>query len=324
MPAHPLYKELQSLQKHIDALRGVAHLDIAEQVGRGWESPVIVGPVLTDYPTWRLTQWRDAWWQELSPVEPGPLARLPMDLEARLAWHRRQIRQQTQAQLRQAEAEDNRRLAQLRIDAAQRYQTELSNLGLDLSLSNAEAEEQAAQRKQAIGQEIEQQLAAEARQSQARLGQLRERLGQEEERAVAQARQQLLAGSQERGRQLQASVEDVQEQLRQRLAEIGQPQWLPGQPASRPGPLAIDQAEATRRREEAFAEYRALRTQQVARLVARKAALTAAVAAGTRQAARWTAWEENIDLHVLPDEARQGDDATDIIDQRLRLIWPKH
>jgi len=27
---------------------------------------------------------------------------------------------------------------------------------------------------------------------------------------------------------------------------------------------------------------------------------------------------------VLPDEARQGDDATDTIDQRLRLIWTKH
>jgi len=247
-----------------------------------------------------------------------------MDLEARLAWHRRQIRQQTQAQLRQTEAEDNRRLAELRIDASQRYQTELSNLGLDLSLSDADAEEQAAQRKQAIDQEIEQQLAEEVRQGQARLGQLRERLGQEEERAVAQARQQLLARSQERGRQWQASVEDVREQLRQRLAEIGQPQWLPGEPASRSEPLALDQAEATRRREEAFAEYRALRAQQVARLVARKAALTAAIAAGTRQAAQWAAWGENIDLQVLPDEARQGEDVTDTINQRLRLIWTKH
>lgn len=323
MPMHPLHKELRSLQEHSNALRGIRQPDLAGQIQQPWESRVIVGPVLTDYPTQRLAQWREGWWEGLPRVQGGPLGQLPRDLEARLAWRQQQIHQQTREQLRQAEAEGSQRLAKLRIKAAEQFQKERRNLGLDLSLSDAEAQQRATERRAEIWQQIEQQLAREAKRGQAKLQRLREKLKQQEDQAVAATRQELLSRDQQRYSQQEATVRSAQQQLRQMVEEIGEPDWLLPQPVTQPGQSAPTPGTAGELRQQAFAEYEALRAQQIERLTAHKVALTATIAAATRQAAQRVAWEEDIDLHLLPDQSVHGVDVTDVIATRLNTMWTK-
>ncbi len=322
VPMHPLYEELRSLAEHIDTLRGRRGVEVAAQIERPWESRVVVGPVLTDYPTQGLEQWRRGWESGLGTAQPAPSGELPRDLAARLAWRQRQIHQQTQQQLRQAEAEESQRLAKLRAKVAEQFREERRNLGLDLSLSDSEAQQQAEERREEIWQQIEQQLSEEAKQGQARLERLRGELRQQEEEAMAAAHKEVVSRVAQRYGPEQTSAESAQ-QLRQMVEGISEPSWLPPQavpPVGADGP-AIGTADGLRR--QAQAEYEALCAQQVARLTASKATLTRAIAGATRRAARRVAWEENIDLHLLPAERRHGQDMTDMIGKRIRTMWTK-
>ena len=324
MPAHPLYRELYSLQAHINRLRGMAQLDIADDIGRAGESPVILGPIGIDYPMRRLGQRRQDWWEDLPILGYGPTIGLPQDLEARLAWRQQQIRQQTAQQLRQAEAQESRRLAQLRIEAKVRYQNELNNLDLELSVPDEDIQQKAAQRRQEIEQQIAEELSRKAGRGEDRLQQLREKLKQQENQAVAKARQELLTRSQQRRSEMGAEEGQLRQQLQQGLEMVGEPPWLSeALAAGRRLPIPqLEEAEALR--DQAFAHWRASRSEQLERLIVQRAALTRGIATGTRSAAGRVAWEENLDLRLLPDEQRHGSDMTNMIAQKLAALWSPH
>jgi len=324
MPAHPLYRELCSLQAHINRLRGGAQLDIADDIGRAWESPVILGPIGIDYPMRLLGQRRQDWWENLPILGYGPTIGLPQDLEARLAWRQQQIQQQTAQKLRQAEAEESGRLAQLRIQAKARYQNELNNLDLELSVPDDKIQQKAAQRRQEIEQQITEELSREATRGEDRLQQLREKLKQQENQAVAKARQELLTRSQQRRSEIGAEEGQLRQQLQQGLEMVGEPPWLEDALAAGRRLPTPQPEEAEVLRDQAFVHWRAARREQLERLIAQRASLTRAIAAGTRSAARRVAWEENLDLRLLPDEQRHGSDMTNIIAQKLATLWSPH
>ena len=323
MPAHPLYGELQSLQESVAALRGAPRLGVADGLEEPWVSPVLLaGPLFTEYPTRRLHERRGGWQHGLSTLELAPVGQLPRDLEARLAWRQQEIRRQTMEQLQLATGAESRRLAELRINRAKHYQTERANIGLDLDVTDTDIEEHVARRRRELDQQIQQELAEAAKAGQGRLRRLSEQLRQQEQQMGAEAHAELLGRAEQRQSDLEQSVAELHQQLQQQVAAVGEPQWRASSPDQKPQPAA--QPLSPEMRGQAFAQYRALCETQAARLVARKAALTAAIAQATALAARRVAWAENIDLHLRPEQSPQGSDVTELIRRKLSTMWTGH
>ena len=317
MPTHPLYGELRALQERIDSLRGTQPPALAAQIGQPWESPLLVSPAY-DSDIISLGQYQRQWWEDSQPGTGNEPAGLPGDLQARLLWEKDRIDREVQRQLHEAAIRESELLARLQIEAMQRRQGEVSAQELEVGIPADEASEKAEQLRREI---VEQAVAEEGRASQVRLRKLREALEQQKREAVAEVQHELESKAKQRWSHSAVPGRELREKLAQRIEEFSEMVELRDGAVSAPSPSASQVGQAEECRESAQEQYQQAISAQVKRLAARQMALTVAIERATRRAARRIAWEENLELHLLPGDARIGEDLTAQVAEKLTAMW---
>ncbi len=317
MPAHPLYAQLSALQEHIAALRGVGWPAVAEEFSRLYDSPVLMPPPASGE-MGGLDQYRNNWLAGKQWDIFGKLQGLPGDLDAQLSWERSGIDREVLRQLQQAAAQESQWLAYLQIEAMLRRQPEVTDQEIDLSRPPAEASKKAEQLRveiveQAIGEEIEA--------SRARLEELRQALGSDRHQSLEEIRDKLQARAEQRQSYTAAASRKLQQQLAERIGQFTGTIEPLDKPMAGPSPGRDILRQAGQQRQHAAEEYERAVSAQVQRLVARQTALTAAIEQATQRAARRIAWEENLDLYLLPGDEKAGDDLTALIAEKLAAMW---
>jgi len=317
MPAHPLYVELSALQESIDALRGVGWAAVAEEIAQLYDSPVLMPPLSSGGMS-GLDQYRDNWLSGEQYDIFGELRGLPGDLQAQLSWEEGRIGREVLRQLQEAAAQESQWLAYLQIEAMMRRQGEVTGQELDLSVPPAEASNKAQQLRaeiinQAIGEEIEK--------SRARLEELRQALETDRLRALKEFRDKLQTRAEQRQSYGTAASRKLQQQLTERIEQFTGTIEPFDKPIAGPSPGRDILSQAGQQREHAAEEYNRAVSAQVQRLVARQTMLTAAIDQATRRAVRRIAWEENLDLHLVPGDERAGEDRTALIAKKLAAMW---
>ena len=317
MPAHPLYAQLSALQAHIAALRGVGWPAVAEELSRLYDSPVLLPPPASGQ-MGRLDQYRNNWLAGEQRYIFGKLQGLPGDLEAQFSWESSGIDREVLRQLQEAAAQESQWLAYLQIEAMLRRQPEVTDQELDLSGPPAEASEKAEQLRAEI---VEQAIGEEIEASRARLEELRQALESDRRQSLEEIRENLQARAEQRHSYTAAASRELQQQLAERFEQFAGTIEPLDEPIAGPSPSPEILRQAGQQREHAAEEYDRAVSVQVQRLVARQTALTAVIEQATQRAAQRIAWEENLDLHLLPGDEKAGDDLTALIAERLAAMW---
>ncbi len=317
MPAHPLYPELRALHERIDALRGVGWPTVAEAIDRLYESPLLMPPTVSTG-MGRIAEYRNNW---LSGEQWNIFAEgrgLPGDLQARLGWERSRIDRDVLRQLQQAAAQESQWLAYLQIGAMIHRQPEVTDQELDLSVPPAEASKKAEQLRAEI---IEQAIGEEIEDSRARLKELRQALEIDRRQALEEIRDKLQTRAEQRHSYTAAASRKLQQQLAERIEQFAGTIEPFDKPIVGPLPSRSILRQVGHQHQHATAEYDRAVSAQVQRLVARQRALTAVIEQATRRVVRRIAWEENLDLHLVPGDEKAGDDRTALIAEKLAAIW---
>jgi len=317
MPAHPLYAQLSALQEHIAALRGVGWPVVAEEIDRLYDSPVLVPPPANGG-RGRLDQYRDNWLAGEQWDIFGELRGLPGDLQAQLSWESSRIDREVLRQLQEAAAQESQWLAYLQIEAMLRRQPEVTDQELALDEPPEVASEKAEQLRRQI---IEQAVAGELEISKARREELRQALEQNKREALTEIRSKLQTQAEQRHNYGAATGRQLRQQLIQRIEQFTGDIASIDKPTIGPVPTAQQLQQAGQDRADAQKEYNQAVAAQIERLVARKMALTAAIEQATQRATQRIAWEENLDLQLLPGDDKVGDDLTALIAEKLAVIW---
>jgi len=317
MPAHPLYAESSALQEHIDALRGVGWPTVAAEIDRLYDSPVLVPPPAGGG-MGGLDRYRDKWLAGEQWGVFGELQGLPGDLQAQLSWEGSRIDREVLRQLQEAAAQESQWLAYLQIEAMMRRQSEVTDQELDLSQSAAEASEKAEQLRNEI---IAQAVGAEIEASQARLEELHQALEADRHQSLEEIRDKLQAKAQQRQSYTAAAGHKLYKQLTERIEQFASTIEPLDEPIAGPSPSREVLDQAGQQRQHAADEYDRAVSAQIRRLVARQRTLTAAIEQATRRAVRRIAWENNLDLRLLPGDDKAGDDITALIAEKLAAMW---
>ncbi len=317
MPAHPLYAQLGALQEHIAALRGVGWPTVADEIARLYDSPILLPPPASGE-MGGLDQYRDKWLAGEQWDLFGPLLGLPGDLQAQLSWESSRIDQEVLHQLQEAAAQESQWLAYLQIEAMMRRQPEVTDQELDLSRPPAEASEKAEQLRAEI---VEQAIGEEIEASRARLEELRQALESDRRQALEEIRDKLQARAEQRQSYTAAASRKLQQQLAERIEQFTGTIEPLDKAIAGPSPSRSILRQVGHQHQHAAAEYDRAVSAQVQRLVARQRALTAVIEQATRRAVRRIAWEENLDLHLVPGDEKAGDDRTALIAEKLAAIW---
>jgi len=317
MPAHPLYAELSALHEHIDALRGVGWPAVAEEIDRLYDSPVLA-PLPISGEMGGVDQYRHKWLAGQQWDISGGVLGLPGDLQAQLRWQSSRIDREVLRQLQDAAAQESQWLAYLQIEAMLRRQGEVSNQELDLDEPAEVASEKADQLRHQI---IEQAVAEELEAGEVRREELHQALEQNKRQALAEIRSKLQTQAEQRHSYGAATGHKLREQLIQRIEQFTGDIASIDRPTVGPAPTAQQLQQAGQDRADAQKEYNQAVAAQIERLLARKMVLTVAIEQATRRAAQRIAWEENLDLHLLPGDDRAGDDITPLIAEKLTAIW---
>jgi hypothetical protein len=318
---HPLYGELARLERATSRPSGVALRNPIAQPPAS-ERTLIGGVIAQSYPTPALTEQRKAWEENTGMQLPTDLSTLAPDLQSRLAWERRQIRDRTVTALRSAEADQSRRLAKAREQAIRQRQERLNNLGLDLSITEAESGAQAQAERERILAEVEQVVASERAAADQETAKLRARLRAEEQAGIIEAERRMLRRMAQRVEAPITSTEPFREAMREWLGAIDKPAWVRDQAVSIPsqeGPRLVSEAaqawSATAGRMDEAGR------QQTERLRARRAVLAREIAQDTRAAALRVARERHIDVTFPPLEPAAGRDVTPELRRALHQLW---
>jgi len=317
MPAHPLYAQLSALQEHIAALRGVGWPAVAEEIAQLYDSPVLTPPPASGEMR-GLDQYRNNWLAGEQWDIFGKLQGLPGDLEAQLSWERSGIDREVLRQLREAAAQESQWLAYLQIEAMIRRQPEVTDQELDLSRPPAEASEKAEQLRAEI---VEQAIGEEIEASRARLEELRQALESDSRQSLEEVRDKLQARAEQRHSYTTTASRKLQQQLAERIKQFSGTIEPVDKPIAGPSPSGDSLRQAGQQRQHAVEEYDRAVSAQVQRLVARQMMLTAVIEQVTRRAVWRIAWEENLDLHLIPGDDQAGDDLTALIAEKLAAIW---
>jgi len=248
----------------------------------------------------------------------GKLQGLPGDLEAQLSWESSGIDREVLRQLREAAAQESQWLAYLQIEAMIRRQPEVTDQEIDLSRPPAEASEKAEQLRAEI---VEQAIGEEIEASRARLEELRQALESDSRQSLEEIRDKLQARAEQRHSYTTAAGRKLQQQLAERIEQFAGTIEPLDKPMAGPSPSGDSLRQAGQQRQHAAEEYDRAVSAQVQRLVARQTMLTAAIEQATRRAARRVAWEENLDLHLVPGDEKAGDDCTALIAEKLAAMW---
>jgi len=318
---HPLYGELQRLERALYELEGgVLPQSLKPPMAR--EALVIAGVAPRDYPAWQLENRRLTWQTGTQQELPTGLGALAPDLQARLAWQRRQIRSQAREQLRVAEAEESQRLAHIRVQAVKSRQERLDNLGLDLTIGDSEAAAAAEQERKRIWREIEAELAKERQAGEARLTRLTAKVRAQERKQIGEAVKEVLRRMARRAQAPITSTEPLREAMNEELLGVALPSWAQ-QHTIRVDTEAAGQmlSSAEQSWDQAMGEMEASRHRQIDRMMKRRVALTKLIVEGTRSATRRIAAELGLTVHFPPLEAAVGVDLTPRLRERLRRLW---
>lgn len=261
-------------------------------------------------------------WRESYPELQLPGDALTQDLQARIDWEQRWSDSTIAARMAQAEAQEGRRLAQLRAALVRQYQERLSNLRIDEVLGDETAAERARAERERVWQAIEAQLEAERAAGREALAGLERRLREQ---------------AQERLRTVGARAEAVAARRSETMAVAGAGLYddmLAALSAPWPEP-AIEEVElrgeagATDQRlgtaEESRRQAGAARSeaieQQQRRLLRALGRLRAQLKSETETAAHVVAYRDGIDLTLLPGGPPRGDDLTSSMARKLEAFW---
>ncbi len=317
MPAHPLYGELRALQQHIDALRGLGLSVPATQIGQQWDSPVIVPPVVDEHLD--SLQWYRGQWPALSPPpQPGVLDELPRDLKGRLSWEISRIEREVRQELAEGRAQESQWLAYLQIEAMQRRQGEVSAQELDLSTPADEARAMAERLRQQI---IREAVEEEAKASEERLQTLSETLEKQKQETIAQLERELRERARQRRSYSTGLGRELQEQLANRIEQFVGPVSPYDDLVVGPSPNTEQLLETDHLRRAAEREYQQVVSAQIKRLIAQQMALTVVIERATRRAARRIAWEQHLELRLLPGDSKTGKELTPLVAASLAAMW---
>lgn len=325
MTRHPLYAALVDLETALADL------------GDGQWSPVLppldtrFAPLMASHrlvagdPAGQIAARREDWRESYPPLEL-PRDALTQDLQARIAWEQRQAGSDVTERLAQAEAEETRRIAQLRAALVLQYQERLTNLRIDEVFSRSQGDEAAAERARAererVWQAIEAELEAERGAGRELLAELEERLRAEAEGRLATVRQRADAVAAERSATMAAAGAELHDEMAAALARA----WP--QPAPEAVELTAQSAAANQRlataegaRQAAEAARREVAERQRREVLRALGRLRAQLKSETETAARVVAHRDGIDLRLLPGRAPHGADVTSSMARKLEAFW---
>jgi hypothetical protein len=322
LSAHPLYEEARSLGEEI------AQLQSGSRPGFLWPAPWSV-PLLSGglgpFPEAALRgeahNWRAGLETAVAVLPPG----LPADLETSRQWRYLQIDAKRAHKLAALESAESARLATQREELVRSRLTELTNVGLDLSLPAPQRREEADRKQAAIWAEIEAEMAAETTASKAEVAAEGKALAVEAAAEKAKIEAEILAEAEARRRQAQTSpaLQDLREDMNKAVEGLVAQDGVgerTKQLAGIPPPAGMRESGA-QAQAQVLAQYEATRRLQIERLRAGQAALMLAILADTRRAVLKVAFEDNLRLHLIPTASPVGANLTAEVGERVRAIW---
>lgn len=320
---HPLYAALGDLETALADLGDGDWSPMLPPLDMRFASILMAQSLTVDDPAGQFAILRQHWRGLYPPLElPGDA--LTQDLQARVAWVRREAYGEVARQRAQAEAEQSRRLARLRAELVQRYQERLTNLRIDETLGDQRTAERAVAERERVWQAIEAELEVER----FRLAEAGRRSAEAAAReaagriAAVQEQTDRLAGA--RSAAMEAAGAGLYDEM---VTAISAP-W-PEPPA---GEVAVRvEADAANRRMElaegtrqmAEAARRETAEQQRLELLRALGRLRRQIKSETETAARVVAHREGLDLRLLPGRPSHGVDVTSSMARKLATFWGK-
>ena len=322
MTAHPLYPELRRLDETLERMRrSSAPEEIAFPSPRGGDAFLSV-PSAPAFPRglwdYRLATWRES----APPLIPPDTSLLSDDLQVILNWRGREADEKLAADMGVLEQEESRTLAQLRIAAVRRRHEELANLGLanpeqDDAVALAAADEAARK----IWLQIDAEIAAAKTQGDQRLATVRTQKRQaalaalaDYERTLQQTMTQRSKVSVSAGREERAEVETALATMKPEATRTQSAERL----VASTGAVTLKAAataQATR------TAYLKVRDRQIHDIADQKADLTRQILDATDAAARAAAFEQGVELRLLPGDEPVGGNVTESVRGALKQRW---
>lgn len=321
MAQHPLYAALADLEAAVADLGDGEWSPVLPPLDTRFASVLMAQSLGVDGPRARITGLQEDW-RAAYPALQLPGDALTRDLQARIAWERRQADSEVAARMARAEAEEGRRLAQLRAALVRQYQERLTNLRIDAALGDAAATERALAERERVGQAIEAELAAEQAAGRELLAELESRLRDEAtERITAIQRRAETVESGRRGTMQAAGGALYAEMAAAMLAP-----W--GDAAVDEAQIRVESDAANRRLEGAEGSRQAAEAargevaeQQRLSLLRALGQLRRQLKSETEIAARVVAHREGIELRLVPGRTPEGQDVTSNLAGQLKDFW---
>jgi hypothetical protein len=319
---HPLYPELRRLDETLEAMRrSSAPEEISFPSPRGGEA-FLSAPAAPAFPRalWglRLATWRES----APPLVPPDASFLSDDLQVLLNWQGREEGEKLATEMRLLEESEGRELAKLRIAAVRRRHEELANLGL----RNPEQEDVAAltaagEAARKIWQQIDAEVAVAKAQSDRRLETVREQKRRtalatlaEYERSLQQEMAKRTKVSVSAGREERAEAEKALEAMKPETTRVQSAERL----ASSTGASTLRAAAAA---QAVRSTYLKVRDRQIHDIAVQKADLTRQILDATDAAARAAAFEQGVELRLLPGDEPAGSNVTETVRGALKQRW---
>lgn len=320
MAQHPLYAALADLEAALADLGDGEWTPVLPPLDTRLASVLMAQSLRVD-PRASITDLQEDW-RVAYPALQLPGDALTEDLQARIVWERRQADSEVVARMARAEAEEGRRLAQLRAALVRQYQERLTNLRIDAALGDDAATERAITERERVGQAIEAELAAEQAAGRELLAELESRLRDEAaERIAAIQRRAETVESGRRGIMQAAGGALYAEMAAAMLAP-----W--GDSANDEAQIMVEADAANRHLEGAEGSRQAAEAargevaeQQRLRLLRALGQLRRQLKSETEIAARVVAHREGIELRLVPGRAPQGQDVTSSLAGQLKDFW---
>jgi len=320
--AHPLYPELRRLDETLTRLRRVSEPQNVPEPQAATADSFLTAPSAPAYPSDLWSRHVADWRAGVEPLQPPDTSVLTDDLQVILNWRARELEEKLETEMHAAEAEEGRKLAALRIAAVRRRQEELSNLGLrNLDMDDVQALANADEAAKKIWAEIDAEYRAAKAKSDQALATLRERKHSAAVASLAEYEQGLRNTMAERVRSaVSAGHED------RAAMEAAVKGMAPGIVATGPvatyastADAAVDRALAATRLVRAV--YNQTRDRQIQELARRRADLANQIMDATDATARAVAFEQGIELHLLPGDEAVGSNVTEIVRSALLRRW---
>lgn len=321
MAQHPLYGALADLETSLADLGDGEWGPVLPPLDTRFAAVLMAQSLVVDDPAGRIAALREDWRGAYPALElPGDA--LSQDLQARIAWERRQAESEVAERMAEARSEESRRLARLRAALVRQYQERLTNLRIDETLGDAAAAERAVAERERVWAVIEAELAAERAAGEELLAEVEQRLRVEAAERISAVQERADGVEAGRSQAMQAAGADLYDEM---IAAMSAP-WP--EPAVDEMQVMVEPTAANRRleaaegsRQEAEVARREVAEQQRLSLLRAMGRLRQQMKSETETAARVVAHDEGIDLRLLPGRAPHGEDVTSSMARQLAAFW---